>query len=105
LAAGLTTLGHDVMVGTRAVAAALSRSDPGPTGDAPFAAWHAEHAEIQLGTHNQAAAHGEVLVNATNGAGALAALTAAGPDNLAGKAVLDISNPLDFSSGMPQPSS
>jgi len=41
------------------------------------------------------------VVNATNGMGAVKALEAAGAANLKGKVVLDISNPLDFSKGMP----
>lgn len=42
-----------------------------------------------------------MVVNATNGAASLAALAAAGGANLAGKILLDVSNPLDFSQGMP----
>ncbi|HEX2551822.1 MAG TPA: hypothetical protein VHK64_09535, partial [Nocardioidaceae bacterium] len=38
---------------------------------------------------------------ATGGAAAIPALQAAGADALAGKVVLDISNPLDFSQGFP----
>lgn len=38
---------------------------------------------------------------AGNGSAALDMLTAAGADHLAGKVVLDISNPLDFSAGFP----
>ena len=42
-----------------------------------------------------------MVVNATSGEGSLPALDAAGADNLAGKVVIDVSNPLDFSHGMP----
>ena len=45
--------------------------------------------------------HGEVLVNATAGAASLDALKAAGENNLEGKVLIDIANPLDFSAGMP----
>jgi hypothetical protein len=48
-----------------------------------------------------AAEHGELVVNATNGAGSLEALSAAGEANLDGKVLLDIANPLDLSQGMP----
>lgn len=41
------------------------------------------------------------MVNATNGAGSIAALEAAGEEHLAGKVLVDVSNPLDFSHGMP----
>ena len=45
------------------------------------------------------ASHAEVLVNATSGAGSLAALEAAAVAD--GTVVLDVSNPLDFSAGLP----
>jgi 8-hydroxy-5-deazaflavin:NADPH oxidoreductase len=41
------------------------------------------------------------VVNATAGASSLVALEAAGATNLAGKVVIDIALPLDFSQGMP----
>jgi hypothetical protein len=48
-----------------------------------------------------AARHGEVVINATAGTGSLDALRIAGEQNLAGKILIDVSNPLDFSRGMP----
>jgi predicted dinucleotide-binding enzyme len=54
-----------------------------------------------VGTFADAAAFGELVVNATAGAVSLAALTASGAENLAGKVLLDLSNPLDFSQGFP----
>jgi predicted dinucleotide-binding enzyme len=41
------------------------------------------------------------VVNATSGAGALAALEQVGAENLAGKPLLDLTLPLDMSEGMP----
>ncbi len=58
-----------------------------------------EHA--QVGTFAEAAAFGDVVVNATNGAASMDALAAAGAENLEGKILIDIANPLDFSKGMP----
>lgn len=52
-------------------------------------------------TYAEAARWAEVVVNATNGAGSLEALRAAGAAALAGKVLIDIANPLDFSKGMP----
>src|SRR5215208_5002873 len=49
----------------------------------------------------EAAAHGELIVNATNGEHSLAALAQAGNDNLRGKVLVDVTNPLDFSRGRP----
>ncbi|WP_427018659.1 NADPH-dependent F420 reductase [Pseudarthrobacter sp. P1] len=48
-----------------------------------------------------AAAWAELVVNATPGTVSLLALEAAGRENLAGKVLLDVSNPLDFSAGFP----
>jgi predicted dinucleotide-binding enzyme len=56
---------------------------------------------VGLGTYASAAAHGEIVVNATSGVGSLDALKEAGEANLAGKILLDVANPLDFSKGMP----
>ena len=56
---------------------------------------------MALGTFAEAAAHGEVVVNATASAVSLEALERAGEENLSGKVLMDVSNPLDFSKGMP----
>ena len=101
IAARLFGLGHDVVVGTRDPQATLARTDPDGMGNPPYAAWAADHAGVSLATFADAAAGAELVVNATSGHGALPALEAAGADNLTGKIVLDISNPLDFSKGMP----
>src|ERR671913_1161922 len=101
MAAHLTGLGHDVMVGTRNLQETLSRTEPDQYGNPPFSAWQQEHPEVKLGTFGDAAVHGEMVVNATAGAVSLEALEQAGEENLNGKILIDISNPLDFSKGMP----
>ena len=75
IAGALAERGHDVRVGSR------TASD-----DAVVFA--------------DAAAHGEVLFNCTNGGVSLDALAAAGEENLAGKLLIDVSNPLDGSGGV-----
>lgn len=101
LAGALAARGHAVVIGTRDPQATLARSAPDGTGNPPFSTWHAQHPQVRLGTFAEAAAHGDVLVNATSGFGSVDALRAAGAANLDGKVLLDISNPLDFSKGMP----
>ena len=101
IAARLAGLEHDVMVGTRNPEETASRTEPDPYGNPPFSAWQEEHPEVKLGTFAQAAAHGEMIVNATAGAVSLESLEQAGEHNLSGKVLIDISNPLDFSKGMP----
>ncbi len=101
IAARLTGLGHEVVIGTREPEETMSRTEPDAYGNPPFGAWQEEHPEVRLGTFGQAAAHAEMVVNATAGAVSLEALEQAGEDNLNGKIVIDVANPLDFSKGMP----
>lgn len=86
----LLQLGHKVKMGSRAA------------NNEKAAAWvKAGGADASQGTFADAAAFGEILFNCTSGGGALEALKAAGADNLKGKLLIDVSNPLDFSKGMP----
>ncbi|GAA2165667.1 hypothetical protein FHX52_0855 [Humibacillus xanthopallidus] len=101
IAARLSGLGHDVTLGTRDPQATLARTEPDGMGNPPLSAWAAEHGEVRLATFSDATAGAELVVNATSGSGALPALEQAGADNLAGKVLIDISNPLDFSKGFP----
>jgi len=86
----LVELGHEVMMGSRSKdnekAAAWAKS-VGPK---------ASH-----GTFADAARFGELLFNCTNGMASLKALGLAGAENMKGKTLVDIANPLDFSKGMP----
>jgi predicted dinucleotide-binding enzyme len=101
VAAKLADLRHAVFVGTRDPAGTLTRTNPDSFGNPPFRVWREKHPSIEFGTLAQAAAHGELVVNATTGTGSIEALRAAGEENLAGKILIDIANPLDFSRGMP----
>src|SRR5512135_249833 len=101
LAARLATLGHEVELGTRDPDATLARDEPDAMGNPPLAHWQAEQPGIGLTTFAAAAAGAELVINATAGSGTLPALEAAGAANLAGKVLLDVSNPLDFSGGLP----
>jgi hypothetical protein len=86
----LVSLGHEVTMGSR------------QAGNEKAVAWVAEVGDgAGEGTFADAAGFGEVLVNATAGTASLEALEAAGAENLAGKVLIDVSNPLDFSQGMP----
>lgn len=97
----LAGLDHEVMVGTRDPVETTSRTEPDAYGNPPFSAWQQEHPDLGLGTFAEAAAHGEMVVNATAGAVSLEALELAGKDSLNGKVLIDVANPLDFSQGMP----
>jgi 8-hydroxy-5-deazaflavin:NADPH oxidoreductase len=89
------------MVGTRDPQETLSRTEPDQYGNPPFSTWQQEHPEAKLGTFGEAAAHGEMVVNATAGVVSLEVLELADEDDLNGKVLVDISDPLDFSKGMP----
>ncbi len=53
------------------------------------------------GTFAQAALHGELLFICLNGEYALGVINTVDTENLAGKIVIDVTNPLDFTKGMP----
>jgi len=90
LGTGFVRSGHEVRLGSRSA------------GNEKALAWVAEAGDgASEGNFADAAAWGEVVVNATGGLVSIDALTAAGADNLAGKVLLDVSNPLDFSDGFP----
>lgn len=101
IAEKLESLGHDVMLGTRDVQQSMAREAKDNSGRPALKEWMAAHPKVKLGSFAEAAAHGQMLVNATSGFGALEALKLAGEQNLGSKAMLDISNPLDFSKGFP----
>ncbi len=93
IAARLNELGHHVVVGTR---------DPGATaGREEYAAWAAAEPGIELASYEDAAAGAELVFVVTSGLAALDVLDQAGSENLAGKVLVDVSNPLDFSQGFP----
>lgn len=101
LAARLAELNHEVMIGTRDVAATLARTEADAYGNPPFSVWQQQHPQVQLGTFAQAATYGEIVLNATSGGSPLEALQLAGAAALSGKILIDVANPLDFSHGMP----
>lgn len=101
IGAKLMTLGYGVTIGTRDVSKTMAKTERNQYGGPPYSEWHKQNPKITLGSFAEAAKFGEIIVNATNGGAAIEALRLAMPDNLKGKTVIDISNPLDFSKGMP----
>lgn len=100
LAGKLDSLGHTIALGTRNVAATLARGEPDMAGGPPLRTWLESHPKVSLVTHDEAAAHGELVISALSGQGAIEGLRAIAP-RLTGKILIDITNPLDFSRGMP----
>ncbi|TWE13055.1 hypothetical protein BKA23_1883 [Rudaeicoccus suwonensis] len=101
LAGRLSGLGHDVVIGTRDVQQTLTRTEPDSMGTPPYSGWQKDNATVRLATFPDAGTHGELVINATSGVNAMAALEATGSENLAGKVLVDLALPLDFSGGMP----
>jgi 8-hydroxy-5-deazaflavin:NADPH oxidoreductase len=101
IASKLIELGYDVMLGTRNVKEKLASKEKDGYGNPPFSEWHYANPKVRLGSFEESAAFGEIIFNATQGGSSIAALMLAGANNLSGKILVDISNPLDFSKGMP----
>jgi len=81
LAGGFLKHGHEVMIGSR---------EPAKLED-----WVRQHPGVHAGTPQETAAFGELAVLAVKGTAAAAMLGIAGALNLAGKAVIDATNPID----------
>jgi 8-hydroxy-5-deazaflavin:NADPH oxidoreductase len=101
IASKLLEIGHDVTVGTRNVSDKMATTAKDNYGNPPFSEWYKANNKVKIGTFAEAAAFGEIVINATQGERSISALILAGAENLAGKVLIDIANPLDFSKGMP----
>jgi 8-hydroxy-5-deazaflavin:NADPH oxidoreductase len=99
-AKALLAKGHQVQLGTRDAKASLARTEKGMSGET-LSSFLQANPLVKLGSFQESAAFGEIIVNATNGAGSIAALELAQEKNLNDKILIDIANPLDFSKGMP----
>jgi 8-hydroxy-5-deazaflavin:NADPH oxidoreductase len=86
LASGLAAMGHQVMIGTRDPSAGriLEWLENGRT-------------NVKVGTFNEAASFGDLLILAINWSGMENAIRMAGTGPFKGKVVIDATNPLDFS--------
>ena len=80
LGAGFARHGHQVRMGTR---------EP-----EKLSGWSAQHKGTSVGMFADAASFGEIAVLAVKGTAALDAIRAAGESNLAGKVVIDVTNPI-----------
>lgn len=90
IASKLVSLGHDVMMGSRTA-----------TNEKALAWASKQGGSAKVGTFADAVDHGDWVFVCTAGNGTLEALASAGADRLHDKIVVDVSNPLDFSRGMP----
>lgn len=94
----LNELGHEVTIGTRAIVDTMNRElSEGVT----LNNWFTEHSTIKLETFKEACSHARIIFNCTGGLVSLAVLDSIGKEELSGKILIDVANPLDFSNGMP----
>ncbi len=90
LAGKLVTLGHEVRMGARTA------------DNENAAAWVAENGvSAGHGRFDTVAAWADRVIFAVNGAAILEVAASVPDDAVAGKTVIDVTNPLDFSAGMP----
>ena len=90
IATALTEKGHNVRMGSRSA------------NNEKAAAWvKKSNDHATQGDFNDAAAFGNIVFLCLNGAHALDAVRSIDPDSINGKIVVDVTNPLDFSKGMP----
>ena len=80
LAAGFLRHGHEVTLGTRTAS--------------KLADWNKQNPKADIAGFSETAKFGELVVLAVKGSAALEALRAAGAANLAGKTVIDATNPI-----------
>lgn len=97
----LVSLGHSVYMGTRNVQDTIEKKVDVDGDEQSFQAWLNQWHQVQLCSFEDSAARGEFIINAVNGQSSIAALQAAGKKNLDGKIIMDLSNPLELSQGMP----
>lgn len=90
LGEGFVELGHMVKIGTH------------DTNQEKVVSWVKEHGDkISAGSFAEVATFGELLVVATSWNGTLEAIRMCDPKDFANKVVIDVTNPLDFSAGVP----
>jgi len=87
----LVELGYEVKMGSRSASGEKAVE------------WvkNTKSSKASQGTFAGAAAFGEIVINCTPGGVAVEALKMAGAQNFSGKVLIDVSNALDFSRGMP----
>ncbi|MCB0395133.1 MAG: NAD(P)-binding domain-containing protein [Flavobacteriales bacterium] len=80
LGAGCLKHGYEVMLGTRDTS--------------KLSEWNATHPEAKIGSFEEAAAFGDIVILAVSGRVAKDALAMAGKQHLSGKTVIDTTNPI-----------
>jgi len=93
LAEKLSSLEHQVWIGTRNVIETLNRE--------AFKNWHDQNSNVQLATFAEVIGEAELIINALQGAVAVSTIASCQKSDFDHKIIIDLSNPLDFSKGFP----
>ena len=101
IAAKLSQLGHQVFMGTRNPLQTIQNKEPNRMTGVIFNDWYQINSEIELLPFGEVAKNTDLVVNASSGKTTISTLEMVGEENLAGKILIDIANPLDFSNGFP----
>ena len=98
LADGLLDLGHEVKIGTRDT----SKKEVVEWIDKHRKKGGKESENASIGSFAEAASFGDdLIILSTSWSGTSNAIEMAGPGNMSGKVIIDTTNPLDFSQGLP----
>jgi predicted dinucleotide-binding enzyme len=92
LGAALAARGHDVMLGTRDPVKKMA--EKANEDSISFREWQSNYRKVRLGTFAEAAAHGEILMNATAGHGSVEAMAKLRPAEIKDKILIDVANAL-----------
>jgi 8-hydroxy-5-deazaflavin:NADPH oxidoreductase len=94
----LASQGHQVAIGTRDVAASKAKTEKDNYGTPTISEFLQANSAVSLKTFSEAVEGADFVINATKGVASIDALKAAG-SALNGKTIIDLANPLDFSTG------
>lgn len=93
--------GNEVMIGTRNIEDTMAKRQPDIIGTPPYKEWQVKNTNVKLGNFADTAKFGEIIFISTFGDVAIKAIDMAGKENFDGKIVIDTTNPLDLSNGVP----
>lgn len=101
IAGKLSVLGKAVFLGTRDREKSLAQTDKDAHGTQSLSSWLEQRQNISLVTFSEAVSKSDLIFLAVSGQVALPLLATIKPDAFTGKILIDLTNPLDFSQGMP----
>ena len=101
IAGKMSSLRHTVYMGTRNAEETKLRQDVNRRTGISFAEWHKNYPDVEVVNYENLPSNSGLFVNAASGYASLEALKKVGREKFKNKTLLDISNPLDFSGGMP----